>query len=136
MTVYEEYVSRKLKYITTWKINWKFIFSGINWLFQNFKSLNNLIFIHFFFLMNYVPNHNGKVLEETLADFDLDVWKQHGVVYIISKWSSLFYKFFKNLFPFLCHLVTYNREYYEWLSRLRSQNQIGRLPVQTPQALV
>ena len=28
-----EYVSGKLKCIATWKINWKAIFIGINWLF-------------------------------------------------------------------------------------------------------
>ena len=43
--VYGEYVSRKFKCITTWKINWKVIFNGIIWIFKNFESLNNLIFI-------------------------------------------------------------------------------------------
>ena len=58
------------------------------------------------------------------------LWKQHWDMYLISKWPSLFCKFFKNLSPFLCHFVIHNREYYEWLCRLSCHIQIGRLPVE------
>ena len=54
------------------------------------------------------------------------LWKQHWLYfYIISKLSSLFCEFFKNLSPLLCHFVTYNREYCEWLCRLRQHLQFS-----------
>ena len=80
--------------------------------------------------MNYAPNQNGKVPEETLADSNSDAVKTTLRFYVTSKRPSLFFKFFKNLSPFLCHFVTYNREYYLWLSRLRHHIQVGRLPDQ------
>ena len=80
--------------------------------------------------MNYIPNQNGKVQEETLGDSNLDAAKTTLRLYVISKWLSVFFKFVKNLFPFLCHFVTYNREYYEWLCSLRRHIQVGRLPIQ------
>ena len=40
------------------------------------------------------------------------------------------FQFLKNLSPSLFHLVTYNREYSEWLCRLRRQIQVDRFPVQ------
>ena len=66
------------------------------------------------------------------------LWEQYwDDIYVISKWASLFCKFFTNLSPFLCQFVTYNREYYQWLCRLRLHMQVGRLPVQgTWQGLV
>ena len=59
--------------------------------FRILKALIILFLFIFFFLMNYVPNHNGKVLEETLADFDLDAVK--------TTWSGLHY--FKMILPLL-----------------------------------
>ena len=58
------------------------------------------------------------------------MWKQHWDVYVVSKWPSLFCKFFRNLAPFLCHFVTHNRKYYEWFWRLRHHIQVGRLSFQ------
>ena len=58
------------------------------------------------------------------------MWTQHWDVCFVSKWPSLFFKFFKSLAPFLGHFVTHNREYYEWLWRLRHHIQVGRLPFQ------
>ena len=52
------------------------------------------------------------------------------ILYSISRWPSLFFKFLESLSPFLCHFVTYNRDYYEWLCRLRRHSQVGRLPIQ------
>ena len=63
--------------------------------------------------MNYVPNQNVKVQEEALADSNSDAVKTTLRLYVISKLPSLSFKFFKNFFPFLCHFVTHNREYYE-----------------------
>ena len=54
------------------------------------------------------------------------MWKQHWNIYVVSKWPSPFCKFFKNLSPPLCH----NREYCDWLWRLRHHIQVGRLPFQ------
>ena len=42
-----------------------------------------------------------------------------------------FFKFFKNLSPFLCHFVTYNREYYKLLCRFRHHIPVDRLQVQS-----
>ena len=81
--------------------------------------------------MNYVPNENGKVQEETLADSNSDEIKTTLRLYIISKLPFLFFKFFKNISSLPCHFVTYNREYYEWLCRLKRHIQVGRLQVQS-----
>ena len=88
----------------------------MNLLLWNFESLNNLIFI--IFLMNYVPNQNWKVLEETRASSNSDAMK------IILK--RLLY--FKMTFPLL-------REFYECCSRLKCNIQIGMLLVQIPWVL-
>ena len=96
-----------------------------------FRILKALIILFLLYIcMNYVPNQNVKVQEETLADSNSDAVKTTLRLYTISKWPSLFFKFFKNFFPFLCHFVTYNRKYYEWLCRLRCHIQVVRLPVQ------
>ena len=58
------------------------------------------------------------------------MWKQHWDVYIVSKWPSLFCKFFKSLSPFLYHSITHKRDYYEWFWRLRCHIEVGRLPFQ------
>ena len=63
--------------------------------------------------MNDAPNQNGKVLEETPVGSNSDAAKKHRELYVISKRPSLFRKFSKNLSPFLCYFVTYNRESYE-----------------------
>ena len=60
--------------------------------------------------MNYVSNENEKVQEETLADSNSDDVKATLRLYVISKLPSLFFKFSKNLSPFLSHFVTYSRE--------------------------
>ena len=72
-----------------------------------------ILFLSFCF---YVPNQNGKVLEETPPGFDSD-----DVKMLFFEMSTLFqndpYSFAstsKNLSQFLCHIVTHNREYYEW----------------------
>ena len=39
------------------------------------------------------------------------------------------FQVFKNLSSFHCHFVTYNREYYEWLCKLKRHIQVGKLPV-------
>ena len=95
---------------------------------MNFKVLNNLIFI--IYLNELCSNQNGKVQKETLADSNLGAVKTTLRPYVISKWPFLFFKFFKNFSSFLCHLVKYNREYYEWLCRLKYHIQVGRLLVQ------
>ena len=74
-----------------------------------FKSL--IILFLLFVCMNYVPNYNGKVQEETLADSNSEAVKTILRDFVISKWPSLFFRFFKYLSPFLCHFVTYNKEY-------------------------
>ena len=73
------------------------------------KSL--MILFLLFVCINYVPNYNGKIQEETLADSNSEVVKTILRDFAISKWPSLFFKFFKYLSPFLCHFVTYNKEY-------------------------
>ena len=57
-------------------------------------------------------------------------------IYVISKWLSPFCNFLKNLTTFACHFVTYSREYYEWLSKLKRRIQISKLPVQTSWAFL
>ena len=59
------------------------------------------------------------------------MWKQHRDFYVVSNWPSLFFKFFKNFFPFLRHFITHNRDCYEWFWRLRCHIQVGRLPLQS-----
>ena len=75
--------------------------------------------------MNYASNQNGKVQEETLA--------YSNSLYLNSIYFKIIlplFQVFQNLFSFICHFVTYNREYYEWLCRLRRYIQVGRLPLQ------
>ena len=55
--------------------------------------------------MDYVPNQNGKVLEETVAGFNSDDVKT----------------------TLRCLRIT-NAEYYEWFWILRRHIQVGRLP--------
>ena len=55
----------------------------------------------------------GKFRKKRLADSNSDAVKTTLRLYIILKCPSLFFKFFKNLYPFLCHFVTYSREYYK-----------------------
>ena len=96
-----------------------------------FRILKALIILFLSYIcMNYVPNQNGKVQEETLADSNSEVVKTTLRLYVISKWPFFFFIFFKNLSSFLCHVVTCNREYCEWLCRFRCHIQVGRLPVQ------
>ena len=47
-----------------------------------------------------------------------------------SKMALAFLQVLQKSYPFLCHFVTYNREYYECLYRLKRRIQVGRLPVQ------
>ena len=77
-----------------------------------------ILFLLYICITN-VPNKNVKVQEETLADSNSDAVKTILRLYVISKWHTLFLKFFKNFSLFLCHFVTCNREYYEWLCRLK-----------------
>ena len=79
----------------------------------------------------YVPNQYGKVQEKTPGSFKLRCCENNIETLRYFKMTSLFFKFFKNLYPFLCHFVTYNREYYQWFCRLRDHIQVGRLPVQS-----
>ena len=72
----------------------------------------------------------GNSRKKRLADLNSDAVKTTLRLYRILKGPSFFFKFFKNLSPFLCHFFTYNREYYQWLCRLRHHIQVGRLPVQ------
>ena len=88
-----------------------------------FRILKDLINLFLSLVcINYAPNQNGKVLEETPADFNLDAVK-----------ATLRHlplpppKFFKNFFPFLCHFATFNREYNEWLFRSRCHIKFSRL---------
>ena len=64
---------KKLKCITTWKINWKVIFSEINWLFSNFERFNDLIFI--ILLYELCSKSTREILEETLARSNSDALK-------------------------------------------------------------
>ena len=87
--------------------------------------------------MNYVPNQNGKVLEETLAGSNSDVVKTtlrhlRSLKVTLFFNDSLLCNFFKNLSPFLCHFFTENREYNKWLCMLKHHIQVSRLPVQGP----
>ena len=116
---------QKIEMIITWKIFWKVSFSGSIWLFQYFKKV---IFIFYFFALS---KSKWESAGRALVGFNSDTIKQHWEVYLMSKWPSPFFKFFKNVSPFLCHFVTYKREYYEWFCRLTRHIQIGRLPVQT-----
>ena len=79
--------------------------------------------------MNYIPNQNGKVQKEILADSNSEAVKTTLRLRYFEM-TLPFFKFFKNLSPYLCHFVTCNRKYYEWLCRLRRHIQVGRLPVQ------
>ena len=59
--------------------------------------------------MNYIPNQNEKVIEETLAGFNSDdVETTLRRLRCFKK--SLSCNFFENLTPFLCHFVRHNRE--------------------------
>ena len=85
-----------------------------------FRILKTMIILFLLYICtNNVPNQNVKVQEETPADSNSDAVKTTWRLYIISKWNSLFLKLFKNFSPFLCHFFTCNREYYEWLCRLK-----------------
>ena len=79
--------------------------------------------------MNYLSNQNGKVLKETLAGSRFCENNIEKSMLFENEPTSLFCKFFKILSHPLS-LVTYNREYYEWLCRLRRHIQIGMLPDQ------
>ena len=80
--------------------------------------------------MNYVPNQNGKVLEETLAGFNSDAVKTTLRYLRYFKMTLPLLQVFQKSLPILLHFVTKNREYYEWLCRLRRNIQVGRLPFQ------
>ena len=82
-----------------------------------------------FVCMNYLSNQNGKVLKETLAGSRFCENNIEKSMLFENEPTSLFCKFFKILSHPLS-LVTYNREYYEWLCRLRRHIQIGMLPDQ------
>ena len=98
-----------MKCWTTWQINWKVIFKGITWLFLNFVSLNNIIFI--ICLYESCSKSKWESSGRNASKFQFR-WcqKKHWDVYVLSKWSSLFCKFFKYLTLFHCHFVTHNRE--------------------------
>ena len=82
-----------------------------------------------------VPNQDDKVLEEMLAGSNSDavITTLKGLRYFKMTLppSSSLLQVLKNLSSFLCYFVTNNREYIKWLSRLRRNNQIVTLPVQT-----
>ena len=72
----------------------------------------------------------GKFRKKRLADSNSDAVKTTLRLYLILKWASLFSKFFKNLSPFLCHFVTYNRVLQMTL-QVKDHIQVGSLPVQS-----
>ena len=55
----------------------------------------------------------GKFRKKRLTDSNSDAVKNNSETLRYLKCPSLFFKFFKNFYPFLCHFVTYNREYYK-----------------------
>ena len=59
--------------------------------------------------MNYVPNQNGKVLEETQAGFNSDDGKTTLRRLRGFKMTLPRLQLFTNLAPFLCHFVTHNK---------------------------
>ena len=63
--------------------------------------------------MNYVPNQNGKVLEETLAGPDSDAAKTTLRCLRCFKKTLPLLHVFQISPPFLCDFVTYSRQYYE-----------------------
>ena len=65
-----------------------------------------------------IPNENGEVLEKTLSGSNSDAVKTTS--------RGLHY------FKLTLHFVTFNKEHFEWLTRLIRDIQVGRLPVQTP----
>ena len=77
-----------------------------------------ILFLLYICITN-VPNKNVKVQEETLADSNSDAVKTILTLCVISEWHTLLLKFFKNFSLFLCHFGKCNREYYEWLCRLK-----------------
>ena len=83
--------------------------------FRILKAL--VIFVLLFVCMNYVPNKNGKFLEETLAGSTSDAVKTlRRVLYFIMTPPPPPHvsKSFKNLSPSSVTL-SHNREYNEWL---------------------
>ena len=86
--------------------------------------------------MNYVPNQNGKVLEETLAGFNRDAVKTTLRSLLYLKMTLPFLQVLQKSLPIplsVCHIQY--REYCKLLSRLRYHIQSGRLPLKIPRAL-
>ena len=72
-TLWGEYVSKKLKCRTNWKLTEK---STLVRLIDYFRVLKALIILFLLYIcMNYVPKQNRKVQEETLAYSNLDAVK-------------------------------------------------------------
>ena len=87
-------------------------------LFDDFRILKALIILLLSFVcLCYVPNQNEKILEEALPGSNSDIAK-----------TTLRQRLrdFKMNFP----IVTYNREYYKWIYRLRRHIQVGSLSIQ------
>ena len=59
--------------------------------------------------MSYVPNQNRNILEVILAGFNLDAVKTFRHLH----YFKITLPPLQNSFPFLCHFITHNREYYE-----------------------
>ena len=67
--------------------------SSLVGLIDYFRILKALIILFLLYIcINYVPNENGKVQEETPADSNSDAVKTTLRLYAISKWPSLFFK--------------------------------------------
>ena len=68
-----------------------------------FRILKTLIILFLLFVcMNYVPNKNWEVLEETPPGFNSDDVKTTLKRLRCFKMTLSFSKFFKNLSPFIC----------------------------------
>ena len=63
--------------------------------------------------MNYVPNQNGKVLEETLAGSNSDATRTTLRCLRQVKMTLPLLHVFQISPPFLGDFVTYNRQYYK-----------------------
>ena len=63
--------------------------------------------------MNYVPNQNEKVLEEILTGSISGAVKPTLKRLRYFKMTLLLLQVLQKSVPLLCHLVTYNREYYK-----------------------
>ena len=96
---------------------------------RTLKALIILFLLHICLYEFMFQIKMGKFRKKRLADSNADAVKTTLRLSVIFKLPSFFFAFFKNLSPFLCHFITYNKECYKWLCRLRHHIQVARLSV-------